>query len=198
MIPTFSLNKFGIPQVEVLIGGISRNDRLRFTEHGVLTEVEVLSYERIKSGPSIPVRYTRRLLNSRGDTINQPRVEEFDAIQHDTAEYFYYMQKNGPVEDLMTLNGLTRHLFGTYFLNAQTGSFFQPVFMDAQVEADVITCTVTDGVAPFAYSLDSENWQAENTFAGVPDGSYTVAVRDAQGLVCRETVTVSTTPEQMI
>ncbi len=37
------------------------------------------------------------------------------------------------------------------------------------------------GSGPFEYSLDGSNWQASNTFPGLPAGTYTVYFRDGSG-----------------
>ncbi len=53
-----------------------------------------------------------------------------------------------------------------------------------------ITITVTNGTAPFSFSLDGGPTQASGTFNGVASGSHTVTFTDATGCTGTRTVTV--------
>jgi gliding motility-associated-like protein len=44
-----------------------------------------------------------------------------------------------------------------------------------------ITATNPTGIAPFQYSIDGTTFQASNTFSGLPQGNYTIIVKDAIG-----------------
>ncbi|WP_408032583.1 DUF6923 family protein, partial [Tenacibaculum xiamenense] len=43
-----------------------------------------------------------------------------------------------------------------------------------------ITVTATGGVPPYTFSLDGVNWQTSNVFTDVPEGTYTIQLRDSQ------------------
>ncbi len=61
-----------------------------------------------------------------------------------------------------------------------------------------ITLTVTDGMAPYEYSIDNgTNYQISNVFVNLPAATYPVRVRDANG--CEETASVVITePAQLV
>ncbi|GAA4313653.1 gliding motility-associated C-terminal domain-containing protein [Nibribacter koreensis] len=54
--------------------------------------------------------------------------------------------------------------------------------------------TVTNGTAPFSYSLNGGAFQASNTFGALAKGTYTVQVKDANGCVYSESVTLLDIP----
>ncbi|RYZ49642.1 MAG: hypothetical protein EOP49_15835 [Sphingobacteriales bacterium] len=54
-----------------------------------------------------------------------------------------------------------------------------------------VTATVTNGTAPYTYSLDGITFQASNTFNGLIAGSYTITFRDASG--CEGTANATVT-----
>lgn len=55
-----------------------------------------------------------------------------------------------------------------------------------------LTATVTNGTAPYTYSIDGTTFQASNTFTGLLTGNYTVTFRDASGCEGTASVTVGT------
>ena len=61
-----------------------------------------------------------------------------------------------------------------------------------------ITLTVTNGMAPYEYSIDNgTNYQVSNVFVNLPAATYPVRVRDANG--CEETASVVVTePTQLM
>lgn len=54
-----------------------------------------------------------------------------------------------------------------------------------------ITATVTKGTAPFEYSTDGVNYQANPVFSVLPAGDYTITVKDALGFTGTATVKVN-------
>jgi gliding motility-associated-like protein len=54
-----------------------------------------------------------------------------------------------------------------------------------------ITVFANNGVAPYQYSLDGNNWQGSNVFAGLGAGPYTVTVKDATALITTKSVLIS-------
>jgi gliding motility-associated-like protein len=50
--------------------------------------------------------------------------------------------------------------------------------------------TVTGGTAPYLYSVDGSNFQAEKVFGGLASGSYTLTVKDANGCTVTTSVAV--------
>ncbi|MBK8875126.1 MAG: hypothetical protein IPN13_14910 [Bacteroidetes bacterium] len=45
----------------------------------------------------------------------------------------------------------------------------------------VLTAIAAGGTAPLQYSINANNYQLSNIFNGLPAGSYTVTVKDANG-----------------
>lgn len=57
-----------------------------------------------------------------------------------------------------------------------------------------IMASATNGTAPYMYSIDGVNFQLSGTFSGIAAGSYTVTVRDANGITATTTLTLFTIP----
>jgi gliding motility-associated-like protein len=57
-----------------------------------------------------------------------------------------------------------------------------------------ITATGSGGTPPYLYSIDGINFQTGQNFDNLPDGNYTVTVKDADGLTSSTTVTVKNFP----
>lgn len=78
----------------------------------------------------------------------------------------------------------------------------------------VVTAIVTDGLcgsdkagikvtgqkgkSPYNYSIDGSNFQAGDTFDGLPDGKYTITIRDAENNVNTTEVTVANYPGPVV
>jgi gliding motility-associated-like protein len=60
--------------------------------------------------------------------------------------------------------------------------------------AGTIVATCANGTAPYQYSIDGINFQNNNTFSGLTSGSYTVTVKDVNGLTNTTIVTVNNFP----
>ncbi|MFN8304984.1 MAG: zinc-dependent metalloprotease family protein [Saprospiraceae bacterium] len=61
-----------------------------------------------------------------------------------------------------------------------------------------ISVMVGGGESPYEYSLDGQNFQPENTFAGLPAGTYTVTVRDNQGFTATTNTVTLNDPDQLL
>lgn len=61
-----------------------------------------------------------------------------------------------------------------------------------------ITATGADGAEPYTYAIDGQHFQSSNLFAGLTNGTYTVTVKDARGLMNTTTVTVVNYPSPQI
>jgi gliding motility-associated-like protein len=57
-----------------------------------------------------------------------------------------------------------------------------------------ITVTGGNGFAPFTYSIDGIHFQASNVFSGLAAGSYTIIMKDVNGVTDSATTTVSGCP----
>ncbi len=64
-------------------------------------------------------------------------------------------------------------------------------------QSGTITVTAEGGVAPLTYSIDGTNYQNENTFNGLSANSYTVYVKDANGSVKSEPITITEPDEDL-
>ncbi len=58
----------------------------------------------------------------------------------------------------------------------------------------MIMVSVSGGMSPYQYSIDGQNYQAENTFPGLAAGSYTVTVLDNEGFTSTTNAIVLTNP----
>ncbi|MCE7924866.1 MAG: T9SS C-terminal target domain-containing protein [Haliscomenobacteraceae bacterium CHB4] len=66
---------------------------------------------------------------------------------------------------------------------------FPPLLQaSATTSGDSIVASGQFGASPYEYSLDGVNFQPSNIFPGLPNGTYTVTVKDANG--CTDTATV--------
>ena len=68
-----------------------------------------------------------------------------------------------------------------------------PTITNIKVDGYKITVTATDNVklANTPYSINGTNYQASNEFTVTQEGTYTIYVKDAQGNIATETVTIN-------
>lgn len=66
-----------------------------------------------------------------------------------------------------------------------------PLTLNAGVAFDDITLSATGGTGALEYSRDGQNFQSGNTFQNLPNGDYTLTVRDANGCTAEVTATVA-------
>jgi hypothetical protein len=66
-----------------------------------------------------------------------------------------------------------------------------PVQLTANASSDTIVATAQSGTQPYQYSIDGVNFQVSPVFPGLPNGDYTVTVKDENGCTATATVTVS-------
>lgn len=64
-----------------------------------------------------------------------------------------------------------------------------PVVCNGQ-STGTITASATGGVAPYEYSINGTTWQGSNVF-NVPAGAYTVQIRDFNGCISTQNITVT-------
>ncbi len=57
-----------------------------------------------------------------------------------------------------------------------------------------ITVSISNGTAPYQYSLNNTTWQASNVFAGLAPGTYTVYYRDNNACSNSQSVTINQPP----
>ena len=62
----------------------------------------------------------------------------------------------------------------------------------ASVDENTIMLTAAGGSGDYTYSTDGQNFQAESMFVDVPNGDYTLTVRDANGCEAATTATILT------
>ena len=70
-----------------------------------------------------------------------------------------------------------------FTVTANTVEITNPVALQASasVTADVVAVTATGGASTLQYSIDGQNFQSAAIFENVPNGIYTVIVKDANG-----------------
>ncbi|MEZ4958744.1 MAG: zinc-dependent metalloprotease family protein [Saprospiraceae bacterium] len=65
------------------------------------------------------------------------------------------------------------------------------ITVSATVINDDITVTASGGAGMLTYSIDGVNFQASNQFLNLPNGTYTITVKDANGCLATTTATVA-------
>jgi subtilisin-like proprotein convertase family protein len=61
-----------------------------------------------------------------------------------------------------------------------------------------ITADVSGGIAPFTYSIDNENFSDSPVFGNLPAGTYSIIVRDANGVEAESGATILSSPEALV
>ncbi|MCB0616923.1 MAG: gliding motility-associated C-terminal domain-containing protein, partial [Phaeodactylibacter sp.] len=64
-----------------------------------------------------------------------------------------------------------------------------PVSCFGDTDGSILVSNPSGGTPPYAYSLDGEQWQANNLFTGLPPGAYTIFIRDEE--LCEEGYTIT-------
>ncbi len=62
----------------------------------------------------------------------------------------------------------------------------------------LITATGTNGTPPYQYSIDGVNFQTANTFANLTSTTYTITIKDANGLTNATTAAVKNFPGPLL
>ncbi|MBS1549563.1 MAG: T9SS type B sorting domain-containing protein [Bacteroidetes bacterium] len=99
--------------------------------------------------------------------------------------YTAYLWSNGA-----TTQSITNIPVGDYFVvlsheGCNTKQFVRvleapkPIISQIDITNNTVTLTVTNGKAPYQYSLDGISWQASNVFTGLPRGENKFYVKDA-------------------
>lgn len=99
--------------------------------------------------------------------------------------YTAYLWSNGA-----TTQSISNMPVGDYFVTlshdgCNTKQFVRvleapkPIISQVDITNNTVTLTVTNGQAPYQYSIDGINWQASNVFIGLPRGENKFYVKDA-------------------
>ncbi len=118
----------------------------------------------------------------------------------------YSYQLNGPLSTTQD-NGLFEHLkAGVYFVIVTDGWGFtassaplvvpepDSIAVQVVVAHDSIWVQASGGTPPYTYRLGEGDFQEEPFFAGMPNGTYTVEVKDSQGCLGSTTTIVYVGP----
>lgn len=92
---------------------------------------------------------------------------------------------------------------GAYWVKLKTGECFtlqnvtvyaskQPVISSVDISNNTITVNASGGTPPYMYSIDGVNWQATNTFSGLPRGENKIFLKDSYN--CNPTQITVTVP----
>ncbi|RMG76297.1 MAG: hypothetical protein D6714_21555 [Bacteroidetes bacterium] len=65
-------------------------------------------------------------------------------------------------------------------------------------EEGALEIQVTGGQAPFEYAISGQDFQPENTFSGLPAGTYSLVVKDAPGNVISAGTVVLSQPDELL
>lgn len=65
------------------------------------------------------------------------------------------------------------------------------IVVSANTVLNVITVTASGGVGALQYSINGADFQPGNVFSGLPNGTYTITVRDANGCIVTTQATVN-------
>ncbi|WP_017733194.1 T9SS type B sorting domain-containing protein [Nafulsella turpanensis] len=92
-----------------------------------------------------------------------------------------------PAEYLLSVkdaNGCTEQFPVTIITNGPTAAALTSTNASCGLNDGIISVeAVTAGTAPYTYSLDGSNFQAETSFNGLAAGSYTLTIKDAKGCI---------------
>ncbi len=119
-----------------------------------------------------------------------------------TAPYNYYLSNGTSPFNNNVYNNLTN---GTYQLKVtdsygcvvqSTVTITSPnqIISSVNIAGQTITVNTTGGVAPYQYSIDGITYQTGNVFNNLPVGTYNVSVRDANGCITVNSVTIVNNP----
>ena len=120
---------------------------------------------------------------------------------------YQYSINGGPLQSSNTFNGLApgNYSIGVADVNGCNSSFPVVINQSSALNANVtktnvrcngaangtITINVSNGSAPYQYSLDNVTWQTSNTFTGLAPASYTVYYRDNNACTNSQPVTIT-------
>jgi PKD repeat protein len=108
------------------------------------------------------------------DTLSEPNRTQAAAVQY-------------------TSDGVTDSQGNTQ-TNTVTLADPPPITVSATVNQSTITVIAFGGAGALQYSLDGQNFQTNNVFPGLSDGTYTITVKDANGCTETETAIIITPP----
>lgn len=112
-----------------------------------------------------------------------------------TAPYSYKLNQN-PAQNTSVFDGLQA---GTYLLSVSDATGFSraikveltgpaPLLISTRTSGDSLFLEATGGTAPYLYSIDDgKNYKQSSVFPGLSNGTYQIALQDANGCMLKKT-----------
>ncbi len=114
----------------------------------------------------------------------EPYTYSLDGEDFQTENVFTMLATGDYVITVRDNDGLTRETNVITIINA-------PIFTATnEVDENKITVLAEGGVGEYQYSLDGQNFQFGNIFENLPNGTYTVIVKDENGCLTNTTATI--------
>lgn len=120
---------------------------------------------------------------------------------------YQYRLNDGDPQDSPEFGGLTAGVYsvtaiGQYGFTAAIGpvALTQPdsLAVEATVDGSDMTAVSTGGMPPYRYSIDGAGFQDEPLFADLPNGVYTLTVRDSLGCLSTANFSIANTDTLLI
>lgn len=178
-------------------------------DDGLIIEYRLIGWPQLEKD-AILVNYVRIIRRPNGEVLQAGlqqyyrEVKERDlffraVVPIPMGEFGYKQAINGLCRRLAEFDGNPAQ--GGHMVYDFAGNLVQPIVFELQTTAEQfqtnvdpatnqliyqgqgdasIHVEVVNGIGPFSYSLDGQNWQAENSFTNLSAGTYTVYVGDSQ------------------
>ncbi|HHM21204.1 MAG TPA: hypothetical protein ENJ20_04180, partial [Bacteroidetes bacterium] len=118
-----------------------------------------------------------------------------DGVNFQTSPLFENLPNGVYTVTAMDANGCTQDTTAIVAVNTLIVSASQTKAISCFGDSDgEITAQVAGGTPPYEYSIDGVNFQSANVFQNLASGTYTVTVRDADGFVQTDEITLSDPP----
>ncbi|MBK7389115.1 MAG: T9SS type A sorting domain-containing protein [Bacteroidetes bacterium] len=157
------------------------------------------------NGPAVALTKTDAACgNSSGSvTINAtggipPLVYSINGVTFQTSNVFLGMLPGNYTISVKDANGCINVLPATILNSPGPTMTVVPTTTYCNSPNGVLTAIAAGGTATLQYSINANNYQLSNIFNGLPAGSYTVTVKDANGCLSNANATIANSPAPTI
>ncbi len=156
----------------------------------------------VSQGPGVTANFNTTATSCSGANNGTITV----TASNGTAPYQYSLN-GGPFQNSNVFTGLAAATYtvtvrdvngcnSSYSVTVSPGAVLNATVTKTDVSCNggtngTITVNISNGTAPYQYSLNNVSWQASNTFTGLPAGTYTVYYRDNNACANSQSVTIN-------